>query len=76
MMNSHSPDARRRRTLLLLGAAGTGMLNVPAAAQSAPACIVTPEQTEGPYFVDERLNRPECAAIRLTDRSDRECRSR
>lgn len=22
-----------------------------------PACIVTPEQTEGPYFVDEKLNR-------------------
>lgn len=22
-----------------------------------PPCIVTPEQTEGPYFVDERLNR-------------------
>src|SRR5262245_38925840 len=22
-----------------------------------PACIVRPEQTEGPYFVDERLNR-------------------
>ena len=23
----------------------------------AQACVVTPEQTEGPYFVDERLNR-------------------
>ena len=22
-----------------------------------PACIVTPQQTEGPYFVDEKLNR-------------------
>ncbi|MBN3896977.1 MAG: intradiol ring-cleavage dioxygenase [Nostoc sp. NOS(2021)] len=22
-----------------------------------PACVVTPEQTEGPYFVDEKLNR-------------------
>ncbi len=22
-----------------------------------PKCIVTPEQTEGPYFVDEKLNR-------------------
>jgi protocatechuate 3,4-dioxygenase beta subunit len=28
-----------------------------AAAQTAPACIVRPAQTEGPYFVDERLNR-------------------
>jgi protocatechuate 3,4-dioxygenase beta subunit len=26
-------------------------------AASVPPCIVRPEQTEGPYFVDERLNR-------------------
>jgi protocatechuate 3,4-dioxygenase beta subunit len=26
-------------------------------AQSTPGCIVRPQQTEGPYFVDERLNR-------------------
>ena len=25
--------------------------------QSLPACIITPQQTEGPYFVDERLDR-------------------
>jgi protocatechuate 3,4-dioxygenase beta subunit len=25
--------------------------------QGVPACVVTPEQTEGPYFVDEALNR-------------------
>lgn len=25
--------------------------------QSNPACVVRPQQTEGPYFVDERLNR-------------------
>jgi len=24
---------------------------------TAPACVVKPEQTEGPYFVDEKLNR-------------------
>jgi protocatechuate 3,4-dioxygenase beta subunit len=30
----------------------------PAAATAAmPACIVRPEQTEGPYFLDEKLNR-------------------
>jgi protocatechuate 3,4-dioxygenase beta subunit len=28
-----------------------------AAGTRAPACVVRPEQTEGPYFVDERLNR-------------------
>lgn len=26
-------------------------------AQTAPSCVVRPQQTEGPYFVDERLNR-------------------
>lgn len=26
-------------------------------ASTPPACVVKPEQTEGPYFVDERLNR-------------------
>jgi protocatechuate 3,4-dioxygenase beta subunit len=25
--------------------------------QSLPACVITPQQTEGPYFVDERMNR-------------------
>ena len=25
--------------------------------QTLPACVLTPKQTEGPYFVDERLNR-------------------
>jgi len=28
-----------------------------AATDTAPACIVRPEQTEGPYFVDEKLER-------------------
>src|SRR5947208_3258252 len=27
-----------------------------------PACVVRPEQTEGPYFVDERLNRSDIRA--------------
>jgi protocatechuate 3,4-dioxygenase beta subunit len=29
----------------------------PAAAATMPSCIVRPEQTEGPYFLDEKLNR-------------------
>ena len=37
-----------------------------AQSSTAPACVVKPEQTEGPYFVDERLNRSD---IR-TDPSD------
>ena len=47
----------RREALLLLGAS---VLAIPAAAQSSaarPACIVTPQQTEGPYFSDFLLNR-------------------
>jgi protocatechuate 3,4-dioxygenase beta subunit len=54
----------RRRLLSLLGAGGVAALaGLPARpsraepAQAVPACVVTPEQTEGPYFVDERLNR-------------------
>ncbi len=45
----------RRRTLALLGAAGAGLLAWPAAAR--PDCIVTPAQTEGPFFIDTGLNR-------------------
>ncbi|WP_224788863.1 intradiol ring-cleavage dioxygenase [Pandoraea terrae] len=50
----------------MLGAAAAAVLAErsdaqPGASGSAkrkqPACILTPEQTEGPYFVDERLNR-------------------
>lgn len=26
-------------------------------AQATPACVVTPQETEGPYFVDEQINR-------------------
>lgn len=29
----------------------------PAAVSVLPSCVVRPQQTEGPYFVDERLNR-------------------
>jgi protocatechuate 3,4-dioxygenase beta subunit len=50
----------RREVLALLGAGGT-LLAVghwPARAQAAlPACVVRPEQTEGPFFVDAALNR-------------------
>lgn len=45
----------RRRTLALLGAAGAGLLPWPASAR--PDCIVTPAQTEGPFFIDTGLNR-------------------
>lgn len=55
----------RRQALLILGAAGGSLLfgcgPAPAGRASAAVqsgvCVVRPEQTEGPYFVDERLNR-------------------
>jgi protocatechuate 3,4-dioxygenase beta subunit len=56
----------RRQALILLGAAGATMVsgrsNVYSASPTSndgkpPACIVTPKQTEGPFFVDERLKR-------------------
>ncbi|MGH7561849.1 MAG: intradiol ring-cleavage dioxygenase [Gemmatimonadales bacterium] len=56
----------RRQALNALGAAAgaAALANVPTLAAAPavrtgywPACIVTPEQTEGPYFVDEKLER-------------------
>jgi protocatechuate 3,4-dioxygenase beta subunit len=52
----------RRDAVLLLGAAGSSVLfgcgssSDPGPA-SGTACVVRPAQTQGPYFVDERLNR-------------------
>jgi len=53
----------RREVVALLGAAGYAALSGyrPAGTQSQPVsatrCVVRPEQTEGPYFVDELLHR-------------------
>jgi protocatechuate 3,4-dioxygenase beta subunit len=51
----------RREALLMLGAS---ILAGPALARPAtrPACIVTPQQTEGPYFSDLKLNRSDIRA--------------
>ncbi len=58
----------RRELLGLLGVAGSGLFltncsttafggkKIPAL-QDLPPCVVKPELTEGPYFVDEKLNR-------------------
>jgi protocatechuate 3,4-dioxygenase beta subunit len=40
-------------------------------AAAIPACVVRPEQTEGPYFIDERLNRSDIRS----DPSDHSIRS-
>ena len=52
----------RREVLGYMGAgAAMSLIGVPPAvsaqARSSPSCVVKPQQTEGPYFVDEKLNR-------------------
>lgn len=55
----------RRKMLALLGITGVNMLGRYSSANSSEtgsirrtlSCVVTPQQTEGPYFVDERLHR-------------------
>jgi protocatechuate 3,4-dioxygenase beta subunit len=62
--HSDRPDhgeVSRREVLALLGGAGAAALAGCRLAEAQGAarldCVVTPAQTEGPYFVDERLNR-------------------
>jgi protocatechuate 3,4-dioxygenase beta subunit len=49
----------RRATMGLLAVAGAALAlrSLSARAQGRPACVVRPEQTEGPYFVDTQLAR-------------------
>ncbi len=59
------PLITRREALALIGASSAALLTGwpgPEGAAAArdgllPSCVVRPEQTEGPYFVDERLDR-------------------
>jgi protocatechuate 3,4-dioxygenase beta subunit len=59
------PFSRSRRELLgLIGTSAAASLlgdlggrSAAAGPAAAPACVVRPEQTEGPYFVDDRLRR-------------------
>lgn len=50
---------RRRAMLSLLGLAGAAwtLRAIRADAQGLPGCVVRPQQTEGPYFVDTALER-------------------
>jgi protocatechuate 3,4-dioxygenase beta subunit len=66
MTHENGPAGRllsRREIVLLLGGsaaclmAGSLIPRWAAAGVQEPSCVVRPEQTEGPYFVDERLNR-------------------
>ena len=40
----------------------SGQVAAPPAAMAVPACVVQPQQTEGPYFVDEKLLRSDIRA--------------
>ena len=60
MHTDDAPTGRllsRREVAALLGVAGVALLAPRAAAQPAATCVVRPAQTEGPFFVEERLNR-------------------
>lgn len=47
----------RRAVLALFGLSGGTWLTRRAFAQAPAGCVVRPQQTEGPYFVDQRLDR-------------------
>ena len=58
-----NPSPLRRQLLAAAGGAAALLASGASRAQAsradarAPACVLTPAQTEGPYFVDERLQR-------------------
>jgi len=55
---THEAFTRRKALALLAGAAASiGAINRPRAAQSNSMCVVRPRAIEGPYFVDNTLNR-------------------
>ncbi len=66
---SMGPHLSRREVMAYLGATGVVWLaggslfpRWAIAGTRGPSCVVRPEQTEGPYFVDERLNRSDIRA--------------
>src|SRR5438132_1447383 len=48
----------RREALALIGASSAALLTLalPARAAAPPSCIARPQQTEGPFFVEEELD--------------------
>src|SRR5438876_7781642 len=58
-LEREAPSVRRRQLLALAGVSAVSSLAGlrSAAAAGVTACVVRPRQTEGPYFVDERLHR-------------------
>jgi protocatechuate 3,4-dioxygenase beta subunit len=65
-MSQNHKTMSRRQALVLLGTAGAAILaghstaynaSAPSSSGKLTGCIVTSKQTEGPFFIDERLNR-------------------
>ena len=59
-MHSTPAGLSRRDAVLALGGAGASLVLIGGPKQAAAQtfdCILTPEMTEGPYWVDEKLNR-------------------
>jgi len=77
MQNDNHQGGRsltRREALALLGGAAMlagGVAPRSGIAQTLPSCVVTPEQMEGPFFTDVRLNRPDIRSD-PTDNSKKE----
>jgi protocatechuate 3,4-dioxygenase beta subunit len=58
----------RREALALIGASSAALLTLalPARAAAPPSCIARPQQTEGPFFVEEELDRSDLRSDPLT----------
>ncbi|HMT94781.1 intradiol ring-cleavage dioxygenase [uncultured Thiothrix sp.] len=65
----HSIDQSRRQALVKLVASSVVLSTGSAWARSIPTCILTPEQTEGPYFLDNKLERSDIRSDPYTGRN-------
>ena len=61
-------DQGRRQTLLKLAAASVALGTSSVWARSLPNCVLTPDQTEGPYFLDTNLERADIRTDPATGR--------
>lgn len=53
----NSINYTRRQVLLKLATGSAALTASNTWARTTPTCVLTPEQTEGPYFVDTQLER-------------------